>query len=705
MKQKTNIIKYHDVSWSYTIAFLIGMVFYSDAVRIPVVAHSLLFSMMLMLARVQHWALSRRSLLSWLIGVSAFVIALPKIPEIKGLDDFAETMMEVIIGLLPVSLMHRDKAVSYWLSLLNTTIISIGCMLFKGDVIVYLILLGFLASTLFNLNAANMFHLTRGDPVQRRALPKGFFSQFLAAIPVGMVSGVLIFFAFPRIKSISLLLDVGVPGNFTGYTGQLDLRGGRPIEESQALSFIAISDNEEWLRQSGWNMLFRGKSLATFDGKRWLPAPTESAPYQGQDLRINRKHDRIPMSLQIFMEPTPQDDLFYSGTLVTINQLSKNAGIILVDNLGNTERSETIRARFSYNIQAFNIPDFLPQMKQHISSARKELVNNKKENPPPFLLDDQQVKLYTQLPESFTKSSWFKDWADSVVSSPDSVTISEAMRTLKLHFEKDFKASLVNQFSSAETFESFLTVDKRGHCEYFATAGALYFRHLGIPARVVLGYRGGRFNEIVKALEVREESAHAWVEIFIPGAGWTSYDPTPLAPPTATISSEFFLLSYIEAAKFWFNRYVVDYDRATQRDLIQSIQDFGYKKGSDKWSALEWLKQISTPILSVTAGIIVLMTLLKFIRFQRINSPWPEYYAAYTKLLKKKGIERNPGETLRSFHIRVRESLPENKVHDAVATAIEADLYSPDPTSASERANLMLLVRAEARAAVKRRVS
>ena len=72
----------------------------------------------------------------------------------------------------------------------------------------------------------------------------------------------------------------------------------------------------------------------------------------------------------------------------------------------------------------------------------------------------------------------------------------------------------------------FLFVNKSGHCEYFATGMVLLARAAGIPARFVAGYRVAEETPFGYYV-VRERNAHAWVEAWVPGKGWTSRDPTP----------------------------------------------------------------------------------------------------------------------------------------------------------------------------------
>ena len=72
----------------------------------------------------------------------------------------------------------------------------------------------------------------------------------------------------------------------------------------------------------------------------------------------------------------------------------------------------------------------------------------------------------------------------------------------------------------------FLFGARSGHCEYFASAMTLVARAAGIPARFVAGYRVGEQSPFGYYV-VRERNAHAWVEAWVPGQGWTTRDATP----------------------------------------------------------------------------------------------------------------------------------------------------------------------------------
>jgi transglutaminase-like putative cysteine protease len=69
------------------------------------------------------------------------------------------------------------------------------------------------------------------------------------------------------------------------------------------------------------------------------------------------------------------------------------------------------------------------------------------------------------------------------------------------------------------------TLDRgRGSCRDFAVLFAEAARSLGFGARIVSGYL---FNPDQQSVGSSESgSTHAWAEVFVPGAGWITFDPT-----------------------------------------------------------------------------------------------------------------------------------------------------------------------------------
>jgi transglutaminase-like putative cysteine protease len=135
----------------------------------------------------------------------------------------------------------------------------------------------------------------------------------------------------------------------------------------------------------------------------------------------------------------------------------------------------------------------------------------------------------------------------------------EQAQALERHFLHPgrFHYSLSLDFArdnNLDPVEDFVVNHRSGHCEYFASALVLMLRSRGIPARMVIGYKGGEFNSIGGYYQVRQKHAHAWVEALLPGASipewesagrvspsgnaWYRLDPTPSSLQLAAASGE-----------------------------------------------------------------------------------------------------------------------------------------------------------------------
>ncbi len=82
--------------------------------------------------------------------------------------------------------------------------------------------------------------------------------------------------------------------------------------------------------------------------------------------------------------------------------------------------------------------------------------------------------------------------------------------------------------------ETFLTKTREGYCVQYASSLVLLLREAGIPARYVEGYiasgfRNNRSDDAVASYitTVRDNNAHAWVEVWYDGIGWVQYEATP----------------------------------------------------------------------------------------------------------------------------------------------------------------------------------
>ena len=113
----------------------------------------------------------------------------------------------------------------------------------------------------------------------------------------------------------------------------------------------------------------------------------------------------------------------------------------------------------------------------------------------------------------------------------DKIAAIEAWMSSHIHYSTDIPPLRPGQ----DAVDSFLFGSRIGYCEQISTATTVMLRSLGIPAREAVGYVPGPYNPITDLYQVEAKDAHAWVQVWFPGYGWQSFDPTadvPLANPS-----------------------------------------------------------------------------------------------------------------------------------------------------------------------------
>jgi transglutaminase-like putative cysteine protease len=106
-----------------------------------------------------------------------------------------------------------------------------------------------------------------------------------------------------------------------------------------------------------------------------------------------------------------------------------------------------------------------------------------------------------------------------------------AMMAINRHLKETYPYDLFipPQRQGMGAVECFLFEQRRGYCEQFSSSPAVMARSLGIPARVATGYVPSEYNSFTGLHEVRTSDAHAWVEVYFPGYGWSTF----IAPPAS----------------------------------------------------------------------------------------------------------------------------------------------------------------------------
>jgi protein-glutamine gamma-glutamyltransferase len=164
-----------------------------------------------------------------------------------------------------------------------------------------------------------------------------------------------------------------------------------------------------------------------------------------------------------------------------------------------------------------------------------------------------------------------------------------------------------------DPLDDFLFRSKRGNCEFFASSAATLLRLAGVPTRLVGGYRGGAYNEVGGYYLVTEDLAHVWVEAFVEGRGWVSFDPSAWsieAPRREGMAQK--LRLYMDTLGFYWNKAVITYDLGKQISLVQAV--------GSKARNLRFPAQLPRK-LALAAALLLPLSVLAFLYLKRPRTP------------------------------------------------------------------------------------
>jgi hypothetical protein len=265
---------------------------------------------------------------------------------------------------------------------------------------------------------------------------------------------------------------------------------------------------------------------------------------------------------------------------------------------------------------------------------------------------------------------------------------------LKTHFGYTLQ---LPQAPVKDPLADFLFERKKGHCEYFSSSMAVMLRSLGIPSRVVNGFRSDEFNDLTENYVVRAKDAHSWVEAYFPGYGWVHFDPTPAG--SAGIPQGWGrVMLYLDAASSFWREWVISYDSAHQSVLGQEALGGSRRlwERSREWtrsryvSMLDWLRHRLGQVEhspgrwgGIVLGILALFAVLgnagrisRMIRAGHLRA-YPEqspelaatmWYQRMARSLARRGLRKSTAQTPEEF-IRV---IGDEQLRQRVAQFTEA---------------------------------
>ncbi len=217
----------------------------------------------------------------------------------------------------------------------------------------------------------------------------------------------------------------------------------------------------------------------------------------------------------------------------------------------------------------------------------------------------------------------------------------EKVEALSHHLTTDFVYDLDRPAPprGVAPLHDFLFLHRRGHCEFFASALVVLTRSLGIPARLVAGFRVVEHNGYGGYAVVRAKHAHAWAEIYIPRAngGSPHFEIVDATPPGIDSLEE---IDPRNASAFF------DWAKWKLRELYD-----------DAFASPER----SIGILASIIAIALVVRALRSRRKKQAEGPdprdvVPEALVRFERKLAEQGFARAPAETLEELAVRLAKA-------------------------------------------------
>ena len=517
---------------------------------------------------------------------------------------------------------------------------------------------GFLALFLLFAIATFASGEVRRSAQLRRAVVRGGLRAFprrLATLAVFLFTGILtmtagMFFILPRTARAALERFVPQRYHLPGFSNGITLGQIGEIKKNSAPVMHVQSYPGGGLLEVRW----RGAVLGTFDGRRWF-----NPPGRDEQFKIDHGVLTLPRQFRTFTRPghsiiyrvrlndIASDTLFIAGTPETIN--------VDVPVLRYTRSGSFIfTPRYSAGGMAYGVYSFLEDETAQVTAppgplpalTREELL----QVPP---LDDRIPRLAREM-------------------TAGTASENEKARQLEHRLRHDYGYTL-ELLPSAVTdpLAHFLFVRKKGHCEYFASAMAVMLRTLGIPSRVVTGFQSGVYNPMTGEQVVRASDAHSWVEAWITGRGWTTFDPTPPDPGSAGAGVLARVSLFFDAAEQFWQEWVLSYDLDRQV-VLASRMDESARRLRFRWmdDAGAWFKSTARTVVAyapwVAAGVAIAILAVMFgpglarwwsrrLRVRRLARGEGKatdatlLYQRMLRLLERRGIQKPPWLTPNEF--------------------------------------------------------
>jgi hypothetical protein len=468
-----------------------------------------------------------------------------------------------------------------------------------------------------------------------------------------------IFFLIPRIGAGFFQKDRVDLIRTSGFSEKVDLGviGAVKLDPTVVMR-VELPDQKAPIPEG---LYFRGTAYDTYDGRSWanrlaarrLLGRTTDGGFMVPSEQTLAVPESAVLRQEVLIEALDTTVLFGASF---VESVKGNFVVVQMDGMWGLYLPFPSSARFQYSVRS------IPGRLLEADRAAPSFIY------PAFIREH-----YLQLPDTSPRVAVLAREVTSAASTPYG-----RARAIEQHLRRSYQYSLdVGTTVSADPVEDFLFTRQTGYCEHYATAMVVLLRTLGIPARLVTGFLPGVWNDFGNYYTIRQQDAHAWVEVYFPRSGWVTFDPTPSVPAAAPSWVWWNIGKIVDSIRLRWDRYVVQYSFRDQMAVAKSLRDWSEKvrlEVSDFMSTVTrglasarvWLVELARAhgwalAIGLAAGALVIGMVLAVIlrgqgrRRQQLDPRTPRQVAAiqlYSRMLRilaARGLPKSPGATPLEF--------------------------------------------------------
>ncbi len=443
-------------------------------------------------------------------------------------------------------------------------------------------------------------------------------------------------------------------GGFLGFAGQLNTAIREPFSKKVVMYVRAT-------RPSFW----AAETYSHWSGRSWT-----SKPVKQRRLQVRR----LPITLPPLESNVPLFSLETASTVTDIQEFTlagMKANLIFAAEkpieVWPPGRSVVLGSGGTISSPVTMGPGTVYTVVSQLNNPTPRALRSAQGNGPTLAPADAST--YTQLPARYRR---VRELALSLTKDHKNlyskVLALENWMAHHLHYSTSIPALPPGQ----DAVNAFLFGNRTGYCEQISTALAVMLRTLGVPAREAVGYVPGSYDPLTHVYSVTAADAHAWVQVWFPGIGWESFDPTARVPKTTP---------------------------GPASQLLSELASVSH----------------DTPLMVAFGALIVLVVFSELSKRgpRRKKRTWAETMSRKIERAgQRAGIARNPGETIGEYARRLDsaessistegKSRPSNQVEptsaratrgrgpqfEELATAIAQDAYDRVPLDARGKAKV-----------------